>query len=79
MLLAENLRPLPATQAYQLWLIETNGKPAISGGLIPSTAGSIHRGFSARVRVESLKGAFLTIESAIGSDTPSRRIVLSGE
>lgn len=78
-LFAEKLRPLPATEAYQLWLIEANGKPAISAGLIPAASGSIHIGFSARARIDSLTRVLVTIESAVGAASPSRSVVLAGE
>jgi anti-sigma-K factor RskA len=76
---AENLRLLPATQAYQLWLVQAKASPAISGGLIPSGSGSVRIQFTARSRIDALERVFVTIESAIGASAPGERIVLSGE
>lgn len=78
LLSVQNLRPLPATQTYQLWLVETKMKPAVSGGLF-SSSGRLQGQFTPKTRIDSLERVFLTIESAVGAKTPSERSVLSGE
>jgi len=79
MFFAANLPRLPAIQAYQFWLSDTQTKRAVSAGLLPSSTNTVQVPFTTQARVDSVERVFLTIESAIGAKVPSERRVLSSE
>ena len=76
---ANNLKPVPAGKAYELWVIPVNGAPIAAGTFTPNAEGF------ASVVLPSLPGgvaakAFgVTIENAAGSPVPTSPLVLSGE
>lgn len=76
--IANNMPPLPAQRAYELWLIPTNGAPIPAGVFKPDAHGSatvIEPPLPAGVEAKSFA---ITIESEQGSAAPTGPIVMSG-
>lgn len=79
LMLASNLKPLPAEKVYELWVIPANGSAPIPAGTFsPDVHGD------ASLLVPSVRGALaakalgITIEPTGGSATPTMPIVLAG-
>jgi hypothetical protein len=78
-LLATNLKPLPAGKAYELWIIPASGSAPVPAGVFSPDA----RGTATLVLPPLASGirakAFgVTVEKASGSDAPTSPIILSG-
>jgi len=78
MLVVENLPSLPASQSYQLWLIDPRVAKPVSGGVLPEkTSGSVRVQFTPAARLESAERFVVSIEPRGGSPAPTR-VVMSG-
>jgi anti-sigma-K factor RskA len=78
-LLATNLKPLPAGKAYELWVIPANGKAPVPAGLFhPDERGSATLVLPSLAPGIAAKAFGVTIENASGSPVPTSPIVLSG-
>ena len=77
---ADNLKPLPAGKAYELWVLPASGSAPIAAGLFTPNA----EGYASVVLPTlpggvAAKGFGVTIENAAGSPVPTSPIVLAGE
>jgi hypothetical protein len=77
---ADNLKPLPAGKAYELWVLPANGTAPIAAGTFTPNA----EGYATVVLPNlpggvAAKGFGVTIEDAAGSAVPTSPIVLAGE
>jgi len=78
-LLATNLKPLPAGKTYELWVIPANGKPPVPAGLFrPDAVGTANLVLPPLSPGIQAKAFGVTIENASGSDVPTSPIILSG-
>lgn len=78
-LLATNLKPLPADKAYELWVIPANGKAPVPAGVFRPDAQGTATLVLPRVPSGIPAKAFgVTIENAGGADLPTSPIILSG-
>jgi anti-sigma-K factor RskA len=78
-LLATNLRPLPADKAYELWVIPANGKAPVPAGVFrPDAVGTATLVLPSLPAGIEAKAFGVTIEKASGADSPTLPIVLSG-
>jgi anti-sigma-K factor RskA len=78
-LLATNLKPLPAGKTYQLWIIPADGKAPVSAGLFhPDTAGSATLVLPTLQAGIAAKAFGVTVENAGGATSPTMPIVLAG-
>ncbi len=78
-LLATNLKSLPADKTYELWVIPANGKAPVPAGLFrPDAAGTATLVLPPLPAGVPAKAFGVTIEKASGSDTPTAPLVLSG-
>jgi len=77
-LTADQLPALLPIQSYQLWLISGTNRP-VSAGLLPRSPNGAAIQFASAGRVEILRRAFVTIESAFGSASPGDQIVLDSD
>jgi hypothetical protein len=76
---ANDLYPLPAGKAYELWVIPANGKAPIPAGLFrPDAAGSASVILPPLPAGVPAKAFGVTVERAEGSDTPTAPILLAG-
>ena len=76
---ANNLRPIPASKAYELWVIPANGKAPIPAGTFrPDEHGTASVVLPKLPLGVEAKAFGVTIEQAEGSPTPTLPIVLSG-
>jgi hypothetical protein len=76
---ANDLYPLPAGKAYELWVIPANGKAPIPAGLFrPDAAGSASVILPPLPAGVAAKAFGVTVERAEGSDTPTAPILLAG-
>jgi hypothetical protein len=76
---ANNLDPLPAGKAYELWVIPANGKAPIPAGLfLPDAAGSASVILPQLPAGVPAKAFGVTVERAEGSDSPTAPILLAG-
>jgi anti-sigma factor RsiW len=74
-----NLKPIPAGKAYELWVIPADGKAPIPAGVFrPDDRGSASVVLPTLPEGVPAKAFGLTIENAEGSATPTTPIVLSG-
>jgi hypothetical protein len=77
---ASNLRPVPQSKTYELWLIPAGAKPPIAAGLFrPDASGNasvVQPPLSAGV---DAKRFLVTVEDAGGASTPTLPIVMSGQ
>jgi anti-sigma-K factor RskA len=78
LLMASNLRSLPAHKAYQLWILPMQGAPISAGVLKPDAQGSAMMMCPQAPAVEA-KGFALTVEPEEGSPAPTSNPVLVGE
>ncbi len=77
---ANNLRPLPAGKAYELWLIPENGTAPIPAGVFQVDASGSGSVVLPNLPVGVQAKAFgVTIEKAEGSAAPTLPIILSGQ
>ncbi len=75
---ADNLPPLPAGKAYELWLLPKQGDPIPAGVFKPDAKGEGNLvNPPLRAGLEA-KGFAITIESEMGSDHPTSPVVLVG-
>jgi anti-sigma-K factor RskA len=78
-LLATNLKPLPAGKTYELWVIPADGKPPVPAGLFhPDSAGSATVVLPPIPTGVAAKAFGVTIEKASGATSPTLPIILSG-
>jgi hypothetical protein len=76
---ANNLDPLPAGKAYELWVIPANGKAPIPAGVFqPDAAGSASVILPPIPAGVPAKAFGVTVERAEGSDTPTAPVLLAG-
>jgi anti-sigma-K factor RskA len=78
LLMANNLRSLPAHKAYQLWILPMHGAPISAGILKLDAQGCAMMMFPQTPAVEA-KGFALTIEPEEGSTAPTSKPVLVGD
>jgi anti-sigma-K factor RskA len=78
LLMASNLRALPAHMTYQLWILPMQGAPISAGMVKPDAQGSATMMCPQAPAVEA-KGFALTIEPEEGSPAPTSNPVLVGE
>ena len=78
LLMASNLRSLPAHKAYQLWILPMQGAPISAGMLKPDAQGSATM-MCPQAPVVEAKGFALTVEPEEGSPAPTSNPVLVGE
>jgi anti-sigma-K factor RskA len=78
LLMASNLRALPAHKAYELWILPMKGAPISAGMIKPDAKGSAMMMVHEAPAVEA-KGFALTIEPEEGSPAPTSNPVLTGE
>ncbi|MBV8671881.1 MAG: anti-sigma factor [Acidobacteriaceae bacterium] len=77
---ASNLRPVPASKTYELWLIPANGKAPVAAGLFrPDANGSASVVMPKLPEGVEAKAFGVTIEDAQGSATPTLPIVMAGQ
>jgi hypothetical protein len=76
---ANNLDPLPAGKAYELWVIPANGKAPMPAGMFqPDATGSASVILPPLPAGVPAKAFGVTMERAEGSDTPTAPILLAG-
>ena len=78
LLMASNLRSLPAHKTYQLWILPMHGAPMSAGMFKPDAKGCATMMVPQVPAVEA-KGFALTIEPEQGSPAPTSNPVLVGE
>ena len=79
LLTASNLHPLPAGKAYELWILQPDGKkPLPAGTFVPDSAGNAAMILADAPAGLAVAGFGVTIEKAGGAQTPTLPIVLSG-
>jgi anti-sigma-K factor RskA len=77
---ANNLKPVPAGKAYELWVMPASGgAPMPVGTFWPNSEGYASIVLPHFPSGVPAKGFGITIENASGSSTPTLPIVLSGE
>lgn len=77
---ADNLKPLPAGKAYELWVLPADGKaPIPAGTFTPNGEGYASLVLPTLPGGVAAKGFGVTIENAAGSPVPTSPIILSGE
>jgi anti-sigma-K factor RskA len=77
-LLANNLAPLPAQKAYELWLIPTSGAPIPAGVFKPDAHGSASVVNPPLPAGAEAKAFAITVENEAGATTPTMPIVMMG-
>ena len=78
-LLATNLKPLPADKAYELWVIPADGKAPVPAGVFrPDAVGTANLVLPTLPAGIEAKAFGITIENASGAATPTLPIILSG-
>ena len=76
---ANNLRAIPASKTYELWIIPSNGKPPVPAGLFrPDTHGTASVVLPQLPEGVPAKAFGVTVENAEGATSPTLPIVLSG-
>lgn len=76
---ASNLRPLPASKTYELWLIPSSGKAPMPAGLFrPGAHGSTSVVLPSLPPNIPAKAFVVTVEEEQGATTPTLPIVMSG-
>lgn len=74
----ENLAPLPPSQNYQLWLIDSHQRTPISAGILsPDASGNLRMQLSPATRVDAAERMAVSIEPRGGSTSPTGRIVMA--
>jgi Anti-sigma-K factor rskA len=78
-LLATDLKPLPAGKTYELWVIPASGKAPVPAGLFrPDSSGTATLVLPPLPAGIAAKAFGVTIEKASGADSPTAPIILSG-
>jgi hypothetical protein len=78
-LLATNLKPLPADKAYELWVIPANGTAPVPAGVFrPDAVGTANLVLPTLPAGIEAKAFGITIEKASGAESPTLPIILSG-
>jgi anti-sigma-K factor RskA len=68
----QNLQPLPASQDYQLWLIDPRFSSPVSGGVFgPDARGQARYQFQANLAIEAVGGFAVSIERKGGVALPT--------
>lgn len=76
---ASDLRPLPASKTYELWLVPASGRVPLPAGLFrPGAHGSTSVVLPALPPGTPAKAFVVTVEEAQGATTPTLPIVMSG-
>jgi anti-sigma-K factor RskA len=76
--LANNMPPLPAQKAYELWLIPTSGSPIPAGVFKPDARGNatvVNPPLPAGVEAKAFA---ITVENDAGSSVPTSPVLMSG-
>lgn len=77
---ADNLKPLPAGKAYELWVLPANGAaPMAAGTFSPDAEGYASVVLPTLPGGIAAKGFGVTVENAAGSPVPTSPIILAGE
>jgi hypothetical protein len=77
---ASNLRPVPQSKTYELWLIPSNGKAPIPAGVFrPDAKGSAAVVLPPLPEGVDAKAFGVTVETADGASTPTLPIVMAGQ
>jgi anti-sigma-K factor RskA len=77
-LVVEGLPALPASQAYQLWILDSKVAAPVSAGVLPANAtGALRVQFSAAVRVDFPERFAISIEPNGGVTSPTGKIVMA--
>ncbi len=76
--LANNMPPLPAQKAYELWLIPTAGKPIPAGVFKPDSRGNATVVNPPLPPGTEAKAFAITVENEAGSPVPTSAVVMSG-
>jgi hypothetical protein len=77
---ADNLKPLPAGKAYELWVLPASGAAPIAAGVFtPNPEGYATVVLPTLPGGVAAKGFGVTIENAAGSPVPTSPLVLAGE
>jgi anti-sigma-K factor RskA len=78
-LLATNLKPIPADKTYELWVIPANGTAPVPAGIFrPDTSGTATVVLPTLAAGIQAKAFGVTIENSGGATAPTMPIVLSG-
>jgi anti-sigma-K factor RskA len=77
-LVLQGLKPLPAAQTYQLWLISSEGAPASAGLLGVQPGGSTWLPVAVPARARNFVAVGVSIEPIDGSPAPTGPLVLLG-
>ncbi len=78
-LLATNLKPLPADKAYELWVIPASGTAPVPAGVFrPDSVGTATLVLPPLPAGIAAKAFGVTIENAGGATSPTTPIILSG-
>jgi hypothetical protein len=75
---ASSLPPLPASKAYQLWILPASGAPPLSAGLLTMDSEGRALVVGDAPTSDPPKGFAVTMEPAGGSATPTMPILLVG-
>lgn len=73
-----NLKQLASDKTYELWLIPLNGKPIPAGLFRPDAVGNSSVVMPPLPKGVPAKAFGVTVEEAVGSDTPTAPIIISG-
>jgi anti-sigma-K factor RskA len=77
---ASNLRPVPQSKSYELWLIPSSGKAPIPAGIFrPDANGSAAVVLPPLPEGVDAKAFGVTVETADGASTPTLPIVMAGQ
>jgi anti-sigma-K factor RskA len=75
---ANNLQPVPAQKAYELWLIPTQGAPIPAGVFRPDSRGTAMVMNPMLPAGVEAKAFAITIEPEQGSSAPTSEIIMMG-
>lgn len=77
-LVAANMKPLPAGKTYELWVIPASGNPVPAGLFRPDASGTATLVLPPLRAGIAAKAFSVTVEQASGSNTPTSPVILSG-
>lgn len=76
---ANNLKPIPSSKTYELWIIPADGRPPVPAGLFrPDARGDASLVLPKLPPTGPAKAFGVTVENAEGATSPTLPIVLSG-
>jgi len=78
MLVVQKLGELPPDKDYQLWVIDTSGKPVDAGVFKIGADGNLRAAFSAKSKVNAAGKFAVTVEDKGGAPQPKGKMVLLG-